>query len=138
MIFWSQALLLHLPGGEAVQYLCVTIAALGSLAYITSYFTIDMSYTLVIFVTILTLVIDCDIFYWTHKRGMDFWNQFRLLTDNLYIVFGMVMYLSCSTRFPLSKPGAPSGPQARDDVHPKSNWESLCNYCSICYIYVTC
>ena len=93
----SQALLLHYPGGETTQYLCATLAALGAIAYFTGYFILDISYTLVVFILINTLAIDCDIYYWTHRRGLDFWNQFRLLSDNLYIVLGIIMILSCST-----------------------------------------
>ena len=93
----SQALLKHLPGGDVMQNLCIGFAGLGMVAYISSYFVLDITYTLVPFITILTLAIDCDMNYWTKKRGMDFWNQFRLLTDNLYIIFGMLLTLVCST-----------------------------------------
>ena len=97
----AEAIYRHLPGGDVTLYMCSSIAALGSVAYISSWFVIDITYTLVGFLTVLTLSIDLDISYWTKRRGMDFWNQMQLLADHMCIILGFLMYLACSTRHKL-------------------------------------
>ena len=118
----SQSLIRHLPGGDTMQYVCVGLACLGFLSYISSYYVLDITYIMAPFVTVITVTIDCDIYYWTHSRGMDFWNQFRLLTDHLYIAIGLLMYITCSTRVTLLRDTDIAGNTLTDhNVSPKHN-----------------
>ena len=48
----------------------------------------SMAFTL----SFLTCVVDMRFWFWSY-RGMSYWNQFRLVSDNVTLIFGFFMFM---------------------------------------------
>ena len=92
-----EAFMKMIPFPKPVLFLYATLLGSVGLCYLPSLFIYDITVLLVVLVTFSTAVIDCRMTYWTKRRGLDYWNQFRLAADNLSIICGALLYLS-STR----------------------------------------
>lgn len=90
----EQAFLTHLPGDDWSRYFITLILACGSISFFSGYFLRDVSASLAVVMAILTIVIDCDIRYWVDKRGMYYWNQVRVVTDDLCIILGLCLFVT--------------------------------------------
>ena len=51
----------------------------------------DVSQCLIFLLIISTSFIDCDVKYWNKKRGVEYWNQWRMIIDHACIIFGMFL-----------------------------------------------
>ena len=94
----KDAFLKLVPGGMVVFYVYALLFCVAALCYLPGYFVYDAMQVFVILLTLSTVFVDCNFQYWTRKRGMDYWNQIRLVSDNCCIVFGLLMYLSCTKK----------------------------------------
>lgn len=83
------------PGGMVTLYGFVIAYCVVAMCYLPGYFVYDASQVFCLVLLTRTAFIDCNVDYWTKRRGMDFWNQFKLIADNVCIVMGLVMYLTC-------------------------------------------
>ena len=90
----KNAFLSHIPCSVVALYIYAIILGAAGLCYLPGIFVHDVTQVLVFLYTLVTLLIDTDFNYWSKKRGLDFWNQFRLLSDSLLIVLGFIMLLS--------------------------------------------
>ncbi len=86
------------PGGESSLYVMATLLACCALCYLPGLFVHDVSQALILLLPLYTLFIDCNFHYWTKRRGMDYWNQVRLVADNMCVALGTIMYVSCTKK----------------------------------------
>ena len=94
----------HLPGGTPMVYIWAVMLGTCALCYLPGMFVHDVSQVLIVFLSISTILVDCDINYWTKRRGLDFWNQIRLAADLITIILGLCMYVTCTKkRIPAEK-----------------------------------
>ena len=92
------AFLALVPGGKTVLYVYTLVVVACSLCYLPGYFVNDVSQILIYFLISSTALVDSRFHYWTRKRGVDFWNQARLLSDSVCVITGLVMYLTCTKK----------------------------------------
>ncbi|CAH1786193.1 unnamed protein product, partial [Owenia fusiformis] len=85
-------------GGQPMLYVIVTALMTCCLCHLGGFFIFDISLVLAITLSIMTLCIDCRVQYWTRKRGIDYWNQMRLIMDNVCVITGQVMVLTVFKR----------------------------------------
>ena len=85
-----------IPFPQPMLFIYATLLGVIGLCYLPGLFVYDITVMLVILLTLITAAIDCRMSYWTKRRGMDYWNQVRLVADNLSIACGCLVYLSCS------------------------------------------
>jgi hypothetical protein len=90
----KQTFLMHIPGGDWSRYFITLVLACGAISFFSGYFLRDVSMSLAIVMAILTIVIDCDIRHWVDKRGMLYWNQVRVITDDLCIILGFCLFIT--------------------------------------------
>lgn len=90
----KRAFLMHIPGGDWSRYFITLVLACGAISFFSGYFLRDVSISLAIVFAILTVAIDCDIQYWVNKRGMLYWNQVRVIADDLCIIIGFCLLIS--------------------------------------------
>lgn len=90
----KRAFLMHIPGGDWSRYFLTLVLACGAVSFFSGYFLRDVCISLAFVLAIITLMIDCDVRYWVDKRGMFFWNQIRIITDDLCIILGFCMYIT--------------------------------------------
>ena len=94
------AFLKLVPFGNVSLYLYALLLGTSALCYVPGMFVYDVTQALILILPLSTLFVDCNIDYWTNKRGMDFWNQIRLLADNFAIVMGkQTILVSCKQWF---------------------------------------
>ena len=90
---------LHLvPGSSISLYVFALFIGTAFLCYLPGLFVYDVTMALLPVMLINTIFVDCNIHYWTTKRGIDFWNQIRLTSDNIAILMGVIMMLVCSVK----------------------------------------
>jgi len=87
-----------IPFPQTTLFVYATLLGGVGLCYLPGLFVYDVTVLLVILVTLITAAVDCQMSYWTKRRGMDYWNQVRLVTDNVSIACGCLLYLSCSRK----------------------------------------
>ena len=92
------AFLKLVPFGTASLYVYVLLLGVCALCYIPGMFVFDITQILLVILPLSTMFVDCNVDYWTRMRGMDFWNQVRVIADNMAIVVGALMYVSCSQK----------------------------------------
>ena len=92
------AFLKLVPGAEVSLYIYVMIICACALCYLPGNFVHDVSFALIIAVSMHTAFVDLSLQYWTRKRGMEFWAQTRLIADNCFIILGAMMYMSCTKK----------------------------------------
>lgn len=86
------------PGGLYALYVYALIVGVSALCYLPGLYVHDVSQGLIIVLSLTTIFIDSDLNYWTKKRGLDFWNQIRILGDNITVIVGLIMYLTCTRK----------------------------------------
>ena len=87
-----------IPGGDLPVYVVVLLLATACLCYLPGLFVYDIIQMLVFLIPFYTLCVDFNFYYWHKVKGMDYWNQIRLIADNVTIFLGMLMYLSCTKK----------------------------------------
>lgn len=94
----KEAFLRFVPGAQSSLFIYATFLAAVGLCYIPGQFVYDVTVLLILLLTISTCLIDSQLSYWTDRRGLDYWVQVRLLADNMTILSGAILYLSCSKK----------------------------------------
>lgn len=89
------AVMHHFIFGEYMVYIFAIIFAISAFSYCTAMFTFEISQLVIIILIIYTTFIDFNISWWTERRGLDYWNQMRLLCDHACIVLGLSMVILC-------------------------------------------
>jgi len=117
-----EAFLKLVPFGYVMLFVYGTLLGTVGLCYIPGLFVYDVTIGLVVLLSMSTIGIDMQVWYWTQRRGLHFWNQMRLIIDNLTIVAGALMYLTCAERElpPLPEEDHPHT-EARETADKKSN-----------------
>jgi ABC-type multidrug transport system fused ATPase/permease subunit len=93
-----EAFLKLVPGSQPMLFVFATLLVSIGLCYLPGLFVYDVTQVLIVVLSLMTVIIDMRMSYWTERRGLDYWNQLRLLLDNVAIIAGCVMYLSCSRK----------------------------------------
>lgn len=88
----------HFVGGDYSLYVFAILFATVALCLLPGLFVHDAAQLLLLILVVYTAVVDCDMSYWTRKRGMDFWNQVRLIADHCCIVLGAIMIITCTLK----------------------------------------
>lgn len=81
----------HIPGGDWSRFFFTLILACGAMCFFSGYFLRDISLSCMVVLAILTVFIDCDIRYWVNVKHMHYWNQVRLISDDLCLILGFAM-----------------------------------------------
>lgn len=87
----KNAFLYHVPGGDWSRYFFTLVLAAGAISFFSGHFLRDMSISVIVMFGILTILVDCDINYWVEGNRMLFWNQVRIIIDDLCILLGFAM-----------------------------------------------
>lgn len=87
----KRAFLWHVPGADWSRYIVTIMYLTSSLCFMSGYFLRDIALCMVITTAFMTSFVECDIPYWTTRLRMDYWNQVRLIADNIFILIGFIM-----------------------------------------------
>jgi len=93
-----EAFLKLVPFGHIMLFVYGTLLGTIGLCYIPGLFVYDVTIGLVVLLFASTVGVDMRMWYWTQRRGLHFWNQIRLIIDNLTIIIGALLYLVCAER----------------------------------------
>ena len=94
----KEAFLALFPGGMPVYYTYVLLYCVIAMCYLPGYFFYDVSQVFVVLLILKLTFVDCNIRYWTKRKGMDFWNQIRMISDTVCIILGLLMYMTCTKK----------------------------------------
>ncbi|GFN96270.1 transmembrane protein 101-like [Plakobranchus ocellatus] len=78
----------HVLLGDWGRYAFTVVLASCALSYFSGYFLRDMSLCAAVAIVFLTVLVDCHFSYWSRK-GVHFWNQARMVGDNLCVCTGL-------------------------------------------------
>lgn len=92
----KEAFLKFVPGLHGSLFIYATLLAAIAFCFIPGQYVYDLTIVLLIILISSTCLIDTRLNYWTKSRGLHYWNQIRLLTDNCTLIIGAVLYLSNS------------------------------------------
>ncbi|XP_052801377.1 uncharacterized protein LOC128232073 [Mya arenaria] len=81
------------PGGIYARYVFTLLFACAGLCFIAGYFLKDISLTVAFVVSIYIILVDMKFWFWQY-RGTSYWNQVRLLIDNVNIVAGFFLLMN--------------------------------------------
>ncbi|XP_060083499.1 transmembrane protein 101-like [Ylistrum balloti] len=87
----KRAFLSHVVGGDWSRYFYTLIIACAALSFFSGYFLRDMSISVIILLTLATVFVDCDLTFWVDRRGMHYWNQIRIVLDDICLILGFSM-----------------------------------------------
>lgn len=87
------AYLNHLLGGELALQLLFILYGLLALAFLSGYYVRAAAQVLAVLLPLAILLIDGNIGYWHDSRRVEFWNQMKLIGQNVGI-FGAVVILA--------------------------------------------
>ncbi|KAM6333728.1 transmembrane protein 101 isoform 3-T3 [Alca torda] len=87
------AYLNHLLGGELALQLLFILYGLLALAFLSGYYVRVAAQVLAVLLPLAILLIDGNIGYWHDSRRVEFWNQMKLIGQNVGI-FGAVVILA--------------------------------------------
>ena len=93
-----QAFLHLIPFSYVLPFVYGTALGAIGLCYISGLFVYDVTIGLVFLLLASTAGVDVRMWYWTQRRGIHYWNQMRMIIDNLAIVAGALLYLTCAKR----------------------------------------
>jgi len=110
-----EAFLKLIPLSHVMLFVYGTILGTVGLCYIPGLFVYDVTIGLAILLLASTVGVDMRIRYWTQYRGIHYWNQMRLIFDNLTIVAGALLYLTCAKRELPPLPVEVTTPQTEED-----------------------
>lgn len=88
-----QAYLDHIPGGEITVQLLVVVFGVLALAYLSGCYVREASQILAVLLPLVVLFNDGNIGYWHRTCHVEFWNQMKLIGQNIGI-FGAVLILA--------------------------------------------
>lgn len=83
----------HIPGGEITIQLLVLVFGVLALSYLSGCYVRVASQILAILLPLVVLFIDGNVGYWHRTRRVEFWNQMKLIGQNIGI-FGAVLILA--------------------------------------------
>jgi len=92
------AFLALIPFSRVMLFVYGSILGTVALCYIPGLFVYDVTFVLAALLSSSTIGVDLRMWYWTERRGIHYWNQVRLVVDNLVLVAGALMYLTCAER----------------------------------------
>ncbi|KAL5006219.1 hypothetical protein ScPMuIL_015025 [Solemya velum] len=84
--FYSQ-----IPGGDYSRFIVTLMFTAGALCFFSGYFLRDISMAMVIVTLVLTVLVDGNVSYWTYRKGMQFWNQMRIVLDQGCLITGFYL-----------------------------------------------
>uniref|UniRef100_A0A803Y5D7 Transmembrane protein 101 n=1 Tax=Meleagris gallopavo TaxID=9103 RepID=A0A803Y5D7_MELGA len=87
------AYLNHILGGELTLQLLFVLYGLLALAFLSGYYVRVAAQVLAVLLPLAILLIDGNIGYWHEARRVEFWNQMKLIGQNVGI-FGAVVILA--------------------------------------------
>lgn len=87
------AYLNHILGGELTLQLLFVLYGLLALAFLSGYYVRVAAQVLAVLLPLAILLIDGNIGYWHEVRRVEFWNQMKLIGQNVGI-FGAVVILA--------------------------------------------
>jgi len=93
-----EAFLKLVPFGHVMLFIYGTALGTVGLCYIPGLFVYDLTFGLAVLLSTSTLGVDMRMWYWTGRRGLHYWNQVRLIVDNLAMIAGALLYLTCAER----------------------------------------
>jgi hypothetical protein len=97
-----EAFLKMFPFSQPLLFVYATLLGGVGLCFLPGLFIYDTTILLTILLVLSTAFVDCRMHYWTKRRGLDYWNQFRLAADSFSLVCGCLLYL-CLARKKLPK-----------------------------------
>lgn len=83
----------HIPGGELTVQLLVVVFGVLALAFLSGVYVRMAAQILSILLPLVVLFIDGNLGYWHRSRHVEFWNQMKLIGQNVGI-FGAVLILA--------------------------------------------
>ncbi|KAM9004272.1 transmembrane protein 101 isoform X1 [Sarcophilus harrisii] len=87
------AYLNHIPGGELTLQLLFILYGILALAFLSGYYVALAAQILAVLLPLIILLIDGNIIYWHNTRRVEFWNQMKLIGENVGI-FGAAVILA--------------------------------------------
>ncbi|XP_078080069.1 transmembrane protein 101 isoform X2 [Mustelus asterias] len=87
------AYLNHIIGGEVTLQLLFVLYAVLALSFLSGYCIRTAAQILSVLMPLVVLFIDGNVGYWHHSRRIEFWNQMKLLGQNVGI-FGAAIILA--------------------------------------------
>ena len=88
----KRAFVSHILGGDYSRYLFTLVMACAAISFFSGYFIRDVSLSVILCLTISTIFIDLDFTYWVETKGMLFWNQFRIICDDVCLILGFALF----------------------------------------------
>ncbi|MBN3288959.1 TM101 protein, partial [Polypterus senegalus] len=83
----------HIPGGEITLQLLFVLYGVVALSFLSGYYVRIAAQILSTLLPLIILFIDGNIGYWHNTRRVEFWNQLKLMGQNVGI-FGAVLILA--------------------------------------------
>lgn len=95
----DKASFLHLvPLGQTALFIFVLLMGAVSFCYLLSIHVFDFNLILCALCLFKLILMDIHIGYWHKRRGIDYWSQVRMITDNAAFIVGCVFYSTCFKR----------------------------------------
>ncbi|XP_060564694.1 transmembrane protein 101-like [Ruditapes philippinarum] len=88
----KRAVLENIPGGNYARYFLTIIFTCAGLCFISGYFLRDISMSMAFLIGAITILVDMKFSYWSY-RGMAYWNQMRIVIDNLNLLTGFFVFM---------------------------------------------
>lgn len=88
----KKAVLDLVPGGNYARYFITLVYGSAGLCFLSGYFLKDISMSVAFLLSFLTCIIDMRFWFWSY-RGMSYWNQVRLVLDNVNLIFGFFLFM---------------------------------------------
>ena len=88
----KKAIMDLVPGGNYARYFFTLMYGSAGICFLSGYFLKDISMSMAFTLSFLTCVVDMRFWFWSY-RGMSYWNQFRLVSDNVTLIFGFFMFM---------------------------------------------
>lgn len=107
-----EAFLALVPGGKVAMYVYILLMATCALCYLPGLFVRDMTFALVLLQIVNLVFVDTSFEYWESKK-MDYWNQVRIVCDDVCLLLGALMFVLC-TRSPNYEKPTPNSDKAAD------------------------
>lgn len=83
----------HIPGGEITVQLLVLVFGVLALSYLSGCYVRVASQILAVLLPLIVLFVDGNMGYWHRSCRVEFWNQMKLIGQNVGI-FGAVLILA--------------------------------------------
>ena len=93
-----EAFLKLVPLSYVMLFVYGTILGTVGLCYVPGLFVYDVTVGLALLLTASTVAVDMRVWYWTQRRGIHYWNQMRMIIDNVTIITGALLYLLSAER----------------------------------------